>query len=248
MPMMAATIIAVRWPTAAKSRSGLLEVGLRPDPLAQVLAEPGDGLVGRRGMPAPGEPAPDAAPRVAGPVHAPGLPGVQPGLVPVIAGPPDGVGGVGVHRGRLGDPRPAGPLERVPVLQDAVTLRALAVRTEAVARRAGAGVGAPVTQGGLVPPALHGGLGADDVLADAPFARGPAQGLTGRAPEVAVDTGHEPLVGPGGVARQRMARRTLAGGVVEAPVHALVLPRRRPGPHPPRALRARGQLRAGRDS
>src|SRR5260370_16612092 len=116
MPMMAATIIAVRWPTAAKSRSGLLEVGLRPDPLTQILPHPGDVLLGRRGVPAPGEPAPHAAPHVAGPVRAAVRHAVQPGLVPVVAGPPDGVGGVSVPPAGLPHPPPPRPPHRAPVL------------------------------------------------------------------------------------------------------------------------------------
>src|SRR5207302_10646123 len=123
--------------------------------------------LGRRGVPAAGEPAADAAPGVSARVLAPAVHFVEPELVALVAGAPDRVGGVGVHRRRVPDPRPARLLERIPVLQDAPALRTPArptVGAEAVARRAGRAVRAPVPHGGLVPVALLDGLGGDDVL------------------------------------------------------------------------------------
>src|ERR1017187_5897293 len=165
---------------------------------------------------------------------------VEPDLVAVVAGSPAGVGGVGVHRGGGADPWPAGFLERVPVLQDAVVLGALArpaVLAEAVTWRAGGPVRAPVAQRVLLPPALHGGLGEDDVLVDAPLAGSPAQYLAGRAGEVAVDARREQLTGERAVGRgKETGADLLAGGLVVAPIRALVLfPR--PGKDPLCALR-----------
>src|SRR6266567_415389 len=178
------------------SRSGLLEVGSGPDLLAQVLPHLADVPHGGRRAPAAGEPAPHAAPRVALVIPAAPVDGVQPGLVPVEAGTPDGVRGVGVHGGGAADPRPARLLIRVPVLQDAVALRALALGIEpAMAGRAGAWVRPEVALGGLAPPAFHRGLGEDDALVDAPLAGGPPQDLLGGAGEVAVDARRDQLVG-----------------------------------------------------
>src|SRR5205085_10643829 len=121
-----------------------------------------DVLLGRCGVPAPGEPAADTAPLVAGLVRADVLYRVQPRLVAVVTGSPDRVAGVRVHRGGVRDPRPARLLVGVPVLQDPPALRAqarLAVHAGAVTGRAAAAL--PVAQGGLPPPAFHRGLGED---------------------------------------------------------------------------------------
>ena len=140
---------------------------------------------------------------------------VQPGLVPVVARAPDRVGRVRVHRGRVADPRPAGRLERVPVLQDAVALRALAglaVRAGLVTRRAGAGVRTPVPESALLPPALHRGLREHHILVDAPLARRPPQDLRRGAGEVPVDAPGEQLVRLRAVAgREEMRAHVLAG-------------------------------------
>ncbi len=198
----------------------------------------GDVLVGLRAEPAPGVPAPDAAPHVPGLVGADVRHRVEPGLVAVVARPPDRVRGVRVHRRGRRDRRPAGLLVRVPVLQDAPALRAQAghaVHAQAVAGRAAGGV--PVAQLGLPPPAFHGGLGEDDVLADAPLAGRPAQDLAGRPGEVPVDPGHDLLVRLRLVGGEEVGGYVLALGLVVRDVRALVLGDR-PGPHPSGALRA----------
>src|SRR6202007_2592114 len=160
----------------------------QPDVLVQVALDPGDVLLGGRGVPAVGEPAADAAPHVAPVIVADVLAGVEPGLVAVVAGPPDGVGGVGVHGGGVTHRGPGALLAGVVVLQDAVALRAAGVLGGGlVAGRAGTGADAPVAERALPPPALHGRLGEHDILVDAPLAGGPAQDLLGGAGEVAID-------------------------------------------------------------
>src|SRR5262249_11828321 len=187
-----------------RSRLRLLEVGLEPDLLAQVVLDRTDVVLGRGRAPAPGEPAADATPCVAGPVRPHMVHRVQPRLVAVEARPPDRVGGVCVHRGGGGDARPAALFVGVPVLQDAPALRAqarLAVHPGTVAGRAA--VALPVAERGLPPPAFHRGLGEHDALVDAPFAGRPAQDLAGGPGGVALDPlGDHPvrlarLAGPG---------------------------------------------------
>ena len=70
------------WPPA---RSGLLEVGLTPDPLAQIRRDAADVLLRAAGVPAAGEPAPDASPRVARVVLPAAVHVVEPCLVSVEA-------------------------------------------------------------------------------------------------------------------------------------------------------------------
>src|SRR5262249_26742477 len=178
----------------------LLEGRLEPDPLVQVVLNCRTVLVRRRGMPASAEPSPYAAPRVARTILGAPLDVVEPALPALEAHAPDRVGRVRIHRGRRGDARPGAALIRIAVLQEAEALRAeprLAVRAEAVARRAGTRVGSPVTQVRLVPPALLGGLSVDQVLVDAPLAGRPAHDLLGRALEGAVHTSTDLRVGAG---------------------------------------------------
>src|SRR5262249_29772094 len=140
-------------------------------------------------------PAPDAAPDVPGLVGADVGHGVEPGLIAVVAGPPDRVRGIRVHRRGRRDGGPAGRLEGVAVLQDSPALWGQARRgvdTRTVAGRTTAGL--PVAQGCLPPPAFHGGLSENDVLADAPLASGPAQDLRRCSGEVPVDPGRDQLV------------------------------------------------------
>src|SRR5215218_2722400 len=76
--------------------SRLLEVGLLPDPVGQVAGHLADVVLGRSGMPTTGEPAAGAAPGIPCDVRTAALHVVQPALVSLEAGPPDGIGGVGV--------------------------------------------------------------------------------------------------------------------------------------------------------
>src|SRR5262250_526892 len=134
---------------AASTRLGLLEVGRFPDPLVEVAAYPVGVLLAGRHVPPPAEPAPDAAPRVAGRVRLAVLDGVEPALVPLEADPPDRVREIGVERGRAGDARPRGLLVRVPVLEDPEALRALAglaVGARAPAGCAAGGIAGPVAE------------------------------------------------------------------------------------------------------
>src|SRR5215813_15225487 len=113
-------------------------------------------------MPAAADPAADTAPGIARSVLTAPVQSVEPALVALEAGPPDCVGGVGVHRRGVRDAGPRGVLEGVAVLQDAEALRALTrspVGAQSVPWRACACVWMPVTHAVLPPPALLGGLG-----------------------------------------------------------------------------------------
>src|SRR5829696_3579961 len=208
-------------------RSRLLEVGLFPDPVVQVAVHLADVVPGRSGVPTAGEPAAGAARGIPCDVWAAALHVVQPALVPLEAGPPDGIGGVGVHCGRLVDPRPGGPLVWIAVLEDAVALGALpgpAVVAQTVAGGAGGPVPGPVALGRLPPPALDRRLCSDQVLVDPPLARGPAQDLLGRAGERAVDPCRQPGGSGVGCARvEEAGAKAVAGRLVGSPVHSLAL-------------------------
>src|SRR6516225_416436 len=178
--------------TPRRSRAGSAagEAGLRPDPRVHEVLDRGDVFIGSGRVPAARVPAPHAAPDVSGVVRPAGGPVAQPDLIAVVAGPPDGVRDIDVHRGRCVKRRPGCLHEPVFVLHDAVALRAFAgpaVGSEAMSRRAEAGIGRPVTEVSLLPPALDSGLREDNVLADAPLARCPAQDLLRRAGEITID-------------------------------------------------------------
>ena len=195
-----------------------VEIGLLPDPLLQILLDHADVQLSCRRIPAARIPPSHAAPKITGVILPSPGPVVEPDLVPVIARPPDGVGGVRVHRCRRGNPGPACLLEWIPGLQDAVTLRALArspISPEPVTGRAARSVRSPVTEGVLPPPALDGGLGEDDVLADTPLAGCPPENLLGSAGEVAADQRDQRGYLRAIACREEATSDTLSDGVVE---------------------------------
>src|SRR5262249_32419687 len=113
---------------------------------------------------------------------------VQPQLIAFVTSTPYRIRRVRVESGRSLNARPGGLFEGIPVLQDAPALRAFtrrSVHAEAVAGRALSGIGAKITERRLTPPRLDRRLRANDVLIDAPLARGPLENLVGRAGEVA---------------------------------------------------------------
>src|SRR5271169_2188941 len=105
-----------------ESSAELLEISAEPDLLPLVQLDLGDVAEGSRCAPAAREPASDAAPGVTPLVLRAARDRVEPGLVAVVAGPPDAVRGVGVHRGGGGDGWPAAVLVGEAILQDPVAL------------------------------------------------------------------------------------------------------------------------------
>src|SRR5262249_11641370 len=91
----------------------LHEIAALPDPPAQVVPNAGDVLLGEGRVPAPADPAADAAPGIAGSVLTASLQRVEPALVALEARPPDRVGSVRIHRRRLRDARPRRGLEGI---------------------------------------------------------------------------------------------------------------------------------------
>src|SRR5207249_2402503 len=103
------------------------------------------------------------------------------------------------------DARPSRLLVRVPVLQDAEALRALArltVHAEPPAGCAAGGVAGPVAERVLPPPALDRRLCQHEVLVDPPLARRPAQDLPRGTGELPVHPGRDAAVGARVVARE----------------------------------------------
>src|SRR5205807_10536315 len=138
----------------APTRSGLLEAGLLPCALVEDAPHAPDVPLRLGGVPAAGEPAAHATPGITSRVLAAALELVQPHLVTLVGGAPDGVCRVRVHGGRGPDSRPARLLEGIAVLDDAPALRAQAwpaVRAEAVPGRARAPVRPPFALVGLPP-------------------------------------------------------------------------------------------------
>src|SRR5215469_1599715 len=164
------------------------EVRLEPDLLAKVLLHLRDVAERGRVTPLAREPGTKAAPDVAlvvvnAPRHA-----VEPRLVADVTCAPDPVRGIGIHRSRPGNGRPAAV--PIGVLQDPVGHRALArlaVLTGLVTGRAVGWVRGPATESALLPPALHGRLGEHDVLVDAPLAGRPPEYVDRGASEVPID-------------------------------------------------------------
>src|SRR5215472_3906289 len=221
------------------------EVRLAPDLLAQVRLHLRDVAERGRVPPLAREPGTEAAPDVALVVLTASGHGVEPGLVAVIACAPDRVGGVGIHRSRPGDGRPAAV--PVGVLQDPVGHRALArlaVLAGLVTCRAVGWVRGPAAEGALLPPALHGRLGEDDVLVDAPLAGRPPEYVDRCASEVAGDPPGQ-LLRPGAVLGEELRADVAAFPAVVLLVGRPVLRERR-GVDETGAVCAAGQLRAGR--
>src|SRR3954469_2361945 len=141
----------------------------RRAPGARLQAHPHllDVVLGRRRVPAPGEPRADAAPQVAGLVRAAALDRVEPLLPAVVVRAQDRRVVVGVERGRAArEPRAA--VIRRAQLEKAERLAVVAV-------------------GAHVPPGLLYRDRAEQVLGDAVLPRGPLDDLVGRAPEVPGD-------------------------------------------------------------
>src|SRR4051794_12661075 len=105
----------------------LLEAWVLPDAIGEVAFHAGDIRLRVVAVPAPGKPAPDAAPGVASDVGLAGLDIIiQPALVAFIARAPDPIGCIGVEGGRGVDARPGRLLVWIAVLQNAKALGALA--------------------------------------------------------------------------------------------------------------------------
>src|SRR5215472_6637244 len=221
------------------------KVRLEPDLLAKVLLHLRDVAERGRVQPLAGEPGTEAAPDVALVVLTTSGHAVEPGLIAFIACAPDRVGGVGIHRSRPGDGRPAAV--PVGVLQDPVGHRALArvaVLAGLVTWRAVGWIGGPATEGALLPPALHGRLGEDDVLVDAPLAGRPPEYVDRGASEVPVDTPGQ-LLSAGAVLGEEPRADVAPFPAVIRLVGRPVLRERR-GVDEAGAVCATGQRRAGR--
>src|SRR5215472_12381062 len=221
------------------------EVRLAPDLLAQVRLHLRDVAERGRVPPLAREPGTEAAPDVALVVLTTSGHAVEPGLIALIACAPDRVGGVGIHRSRPGDGRPAAV--PVGVLQDPVGHRALArvaVLAGLVTWRAVGWVRGPATEGALMPPALHGRLGEDDVLVDAPLAGRPPEYVDRGASEVAVDPPGQLLRRGVGRAEELRANVTAFPAVVRLVGRPVLGPGR--GVDEVGAKCIAGQLRAGR--
>ena len=177
-------------------------------------------------VPPSGEPASDAAPRIAGAVLAAAVDGVEPRLLALVAVPPDVEGDVEVVGGGAQRALDGVAEVRRADLHQADRLRALAAPAVGADRMAGCAVGrvvGPVAEVGLRPVGLLGHLGPQGVLVEAPLAGRPLDDLVRRAREAAGRPGELGGVGtPGrgvvaGVARPHLGAAAThgrgAGGV-----------------------------------